>query len=207
MKYILGIAIICVSVFGYAQKSAYKVLRNGDLLFQDLDCELCEAIEDVTTSFDKKRFSHIGLVWVKSDSVYIVEAVGKGVVATPLSEFVKRSNNQMYVGRLKPEYKHLIERSLVFAIQQIGKEYDDEFLYANGKYYCSELVYDAFKTANNDKAFFQLEPMTYKVVGTDKFSAVWENYFQKKNQEIPEGELGINPGGISRSSKLEMFHF
>lgn len=188
-----------------AQKSAYGSLQSGDLLFLDLDCELCEAIEDVTTSYQNHRFSHIGLVWVKNDSVFVIEAVSKGVVATPINSFINRSKNELLLGRLRPEYQHLIKESIDFSVNQIGKSYDDEFIYDNGKYYCSELIYDAFFSANNKQPFFELQPMTYKEVGTGKFSLVWQEYFSKIKKEIPEGKAGINPGGISRSKKLVMY--
>jgi hypothetical protein len=46
-----------------AQKSDYGALKNGDILFQDLDCGgLCDAIEQMTQSYGGRYFSHIGLV-------------------------------------------------------------------------------------------------------------------------------------------------
>ncbi|MES2778655.1 MAG: YiiX/YebB-like N1pC/P60 family cysteine hydrolase, partial [Bacteroidota bacterium] len=90
-----------------------------------------------------------------------------------------------------------------FSLQQLGKPYDDPFLYDNGKYYCSELIYDAFAFANNGKPFFQLEPMTFKQPNSTSYFPVWIEYYQKLNIPIPEGKPGINPGGISRSDKIE----
>ena len=49
----------------------------------------------------------------------------------------------MFVGRLKRKYRKYIPENH-FSLQQVGVPYDDEYLYDNGKYYCSELIYDAF---------------------------------------------------------------
>ena len=35
---------------------------------------------------------------------------------------------------------------------------------------------------------------------------VWEKYFEALNLSIPEGEPGLNPGGMSLSPALEMIH-
>ncbi|MHC4724324.1 MAG: hypothetical protein ACYS9V_08765 [Planctomycetota bacterium] len=37
--------------------------KEGDLLFQDLDCgPLCDAIEKVTTGYQGSNFSHVGIL-------------------------------------------------------------------------------------------------------------------------------------------------
>lgn len=89
-----------------------------------------------------------------------------------------------------------------FIYKNEGVAYDDEFLYDNGKYYCSELIYDALKYANNNKPVFKLFPMTFKKPGSDSYFPVWENYFRNLQMEIPEGQPGCNPGGLSRSKKI-----
>lgn len=111
----------------------------------------------------------------------------------------------MYVGRLKAKYHLLIPDAIAFALQQLGVPYDDEYVYGNGSYYCSELIYDAFKAANNDSPFFKLYPMTYKKPGTDEYFPAWVDYYKSIGKQIPEGLPGCNPGGISLSDKIEVF--
>ena len=36
---------------------------------------------------------------------------------------------------------------------------------------------------------------------------VWKEYYKKLNIKIPEGELGINPGIMSLSSKIDIIHY
>lgn len=188
-----------------AQKKLPFHLESGDLIFQNLDCGgMCDAIEEVTQGFDGKRFSHVGLVVRKGDSIQIIEAMGPGVRMISLDAFLKRSNNAVFVGRVNEEYNPLLQDAVAFAMEQQGKPYDDAFIYGNGKYYCSELIYDAFKHANKEQPFFELEPMTFKQPGKPDFYPVWVDYYKKLGMEIPEGEPGCNPGGLSRSPKIKI---
>lgn len=197
----IPILLLCLAV---GSCSKQPQLKNGDLLFQNLDCgPLCDAIEEVTYGRDGLKFSHIGLVVIQQDSVYVIEAIGKAVQLTPLHQFLSRTANTHYLGRLKKSSQGLIDGALAFAEQQIGVPYDDPFLYNNQKYYCSELLYDAFKAANNNKDVFVLEPMTFKQPKSKEFYAAWVDYYKELNMDIPEGLPGINPAGISRSEQLE----
>ncbi|RYD97210.1 MAG: hypothetical protein EOP54_11630 [Sphingobacteriales bacterium] len=190
--------------FGIERKS----LKAGDIIFQDLDCgAMCAAIEAVTQGYEGLDFSHMGMVYLRNDSILIIESIGKGVILTPLDQFLKRTANRHLVGRLKPKYTGLISRALGYSLLCMGMPYDDYFLYDNGKYYCSELIYDAFKHANAGKPFFKLFPMTYKEPGTDNFYPVWETHFQQLNLQIPEGLPGCNPGGMSQSDKIRILGF
>ncbi len=189
-----------------AQKSDYGALKNGDILFQDLDCGgLCDAIEQVTQSYGGRHFSHIGLVSIEGDSLYIIEAIGNKVQRTPLKDFTHRNKNEILLGRVLKAYEKIVAQAVHIAQEQIGVPYDDAFIYDNGKYYCSELLYDAFKQANGNQAFFELRPMTFKKPNSNEFFPVWVDYYQKLQMPIPEGMAGINPGGISMSKKLQMF--
>ncbi len=200
----LLIIILPVTVSAVAQKD----LKNGDIIFQDLDCgPMCDAIEAVTEGYQGLDFSHMGIVYLRNDSILVIESIGKGVVLTPIDRFLNRTQKQHLVGRLKPKYNGLIPQALGYALLCMDMPYDDDFLYGNGKYYCSELIYDAFKHANGGKPFFKLFPMTYKEPGTDNFYLVWEAHFNKLNLQIPEGLPGCNPGGMSQSDKIRVLGF
>jgi hypothetical protein len=183
-------------------------LKTGDLLFQDLDSSpLCDAIETVTKGFDNLPISHIGIVYINNGQTYIIEAFDK-VDTIRLNNFLKRSTYKskpkVLVGRLKKEYHNLIPQAINRAIELIGKKYDEEFKLNNNKFYCSELIYDIFLYANDNTPFFTLKPMTYKVNG--ETLDIWLKYFNKLNIEVPENQLGINPGGISLSNNIEIIY-
>lgn len=180
-------------------------LKDGDLIFQDMDCgPLCDAIEAVTEGYNGNDFSHMGMVYHRNDTIYVIEAAGSAVRLTPLEKFSKNTSKPMYVGRLKKKYRKLITKAINFSLEQIGVPYDDEYVYDNGAYYCSELIYDAFKFANNGTPFFELQPMTYKEPGTNDYFPAWVEYYKSINADIPEGLPGCNPGGISTSNKIKV---
>lgn len=182
---------------------AQQTYSNGDLLFQDLDCgPLCDAIEAVTEGANGKDYSHVGLIYRMLDTIYVIEALGKGVQLTPLHTFLSRSTKPVLHARLIDKYQHLIPSAIEYCLQQIGTPYDEAFIFNNGKYYCSELIYDAFRQANHYAEVFELQSMTFKMAGTDQFDPVWIDYYKKLDIPVPQGEPGINPGGMSRSEKL-----
>lgn len=179
------------------------LLKDGDLIFQDMDCgPLCDAIEAVTEGYGGKDFSHMGMVYHRNDTVYVIEAAGSAVRLTTLEKFSKNTKKDMPVLRLKEKYRHLIPTAIDFSLKQLGVPYDDEYVYDNGAYYCSELIYDAFMFANGGKPFFELTPMTYKQPGKDEFFPAWVEYYKAIGKPIPEGLPGCNPGGMSKSAKL-----
>jgi len=204
MKYCLVLLYCCASLSAFSIRKTE--LKAGDLIFQDLDCGgMCDAIEAVTEGYHNRDFSHMGMVSVMPNGTYyVLESIGKGVQETELDEFLKRSTHAHLVARVKKSYRSLIPAAVAFCQSKVGGAYDEEFLYNNGKYYCSELIYDAFKSANEGQPFFQLYPMTYKDPSTGSFYPVWESYFRNLKVSIPEGLPGCNPGGMSTSDKIKV---
>lgn len=188
-------------------------LRPGDLLFQDLDgSPLCDAIETVTHGVNGAKFSHVGVVCeVTRDEVKIIEAVSRGVVETNLDEFLGRSRDdagrpKVLVGRLKPEYRRYIPEALDAARKFLGKPYDSVYVMGNGSLYCSELVYEAFHAVAPKTSMFEITPMTFKDPFTRQTFPAWTEYYSILGLSIPEGEPGLNPGSISRSSAITIVH-
>ena len=51
-------------------------LKEGDILFQDLDSSpLCEAIETVTPGFKNASLSHIGMIVSHNNELKVIEAL------------------------------------------------------------------------------------------------------------------------------------
>lgn len=200
--------LILVSIF--LQLNSFT-LHEGDLLFQDIDCgPLCDAIEEVTVGIDGAKFSHVGLVVNRSGELYVLEAISTGVVFTPVDDFLQRSFDKdglpkVIIGRLKEQYQNLIPGAITYASKFEGTAYDTVFSMTNDAWYCSELIYQSFKSAGESE-LFELAPMTFKSPATDSIFHVWQDYFNNMGVEVPEGELGINPGSISKSDKIDIIY-
>lgn len=195
------------------EKSYHFTLKEGDLLFQDSDCgEFCDAIEAVTEGVDGYDFSHVGLV-MKDDNgdLKVMEAISAGVVLTELDSFLNRSfdkneNPKVVVGRLKKAHTPLVPKAIEFIHSKMEAKYDYVFNIENDSFYCSELIHLAFQSANEGQPIFETPPMTFKAPNTDSTFAIWVEYFNDLNAPIPEGELGLNPGSMSRSDYVEVVH-
>jgi hypothetical protein len=196
--------IIIVFVVFFQSFAQQTKLKTGDFLFQSMNCgSLCEAINEVTSGYKGLDFNHVGLVVFENDAIFVYEASGKEVKKTKLSDFKNYTTEPIYIGRLKRNYRKYIPDALVFIEKQLGTPYDDAYLYNNGSYYCSELIYDAFLFAYK-KPLFELRPMTFKSPKNNTFFKVWQDYYNSLNIEIPEGQLGCNPGGFSTSNKIKI---
>ena len=189
-------------------------LQPGDLLFQSLDCgDLCDAIYAVTEGRGGANFAHVGMVTETSgNDALIIESVGAfGVVETPLREYLAKAEGpdgapRVVVGRLDADYQELIPDAIEAARERLGKPYDPVYLIDNGAYYCSELLYEAFREANDGEPLFQLEPMTFKEPETGVLFPAWEDHYANLNEPVPEGEPGLNPGGMSNAPFIEIVH-
>lgn len=185
--------------------------KTGDLLFQDIDCgDLCDAIEKVTSGYEKRNFSHVGIVSVENDTTFVYEAIGPGVIKTHFKKFLDRSKDstgkpKVIAGRIHRKFDYMIPAAIQFSKSKLSSKYDDVFDIENDMYYCSELVYFAFKNSSGN-SLFELSPMTFKDPGTKKTFTAWEEYYKNLNSVIPEGKPGLNPGGISRSDKLAIVY-
>ncbi len=211
--------ILILVVFFWGSGCVSKSTRGfvpqaGDLLFQDLDgSPFYEAIEKVTEGYKGADLTHIGLVAINPDgSIVVLEASLEGVCVAHLDVFLNRSLNRngrpkVLVGRLKPEYRHLIQPAITQALALKGKSYDNLFDVQNDAYYCSELIYQCFQKANDNKPLFKLQPMTFVDPDTGETFPVWKEYFTGLGTPVPEGKPGINPGTISRSKIIDIIYF
>jgi len=220
MKNWLVIFLLCqVSCIDRSVQEEFQ-LQKGDFLFQDLDSSpLCDAIELVTPGYKGANFSHIGMVvelgdpycinpdYDYNDHVRILEALPNKVRTTSIDSFLNRSfddnnNPKVIVGRLHAEYKNIIPKALEFAKKQIGVNYDEVFILDNGQYYCSELIYEAFAK----DSIFQLQAMTFLHPDNGDTLQAWIDYYVELEVKIPHNKLGINPGVMSLSDKIEIVH-
>tara|TARA_B100001250_G_scaffold151602_1_gene130094 strand:- start:9961 stop:10689 length:729 start_codon:yes stop_codon:yes gene_type:complete len=225
---LIGFCIACNNNDENHKKEQFT-LQLGDLLFQDLDSSpLCDAIELVTPGYKGGNFSHIGIVvetnqpplpanpnevceekyfYSIEQDVKVLESLPGGVKTTRLDSFINRSfdqnnNPKVIVGRLKAEYRYKIQDAIAFLKKQIGEEYDNAFLINNNSYYCSELIYEAFIK----DSIFLLQPMNFLHPNSKDTIDTWKKYYSEIGIPIPQNQMGINPGIMSLSNKIEIVH-
>lgn len=209
MKYIT--LILLWGLFTVATAQDFD-LKNGDLIFQEAcTSNLENSIKAVTSSIGDYQFTHVGIVYIDdNDSIFVLEAIRPHVVLSTLHGYLYPADKECHprsaVGRLKAQYQAIIPNALEFGFTLIGKDYDYGFVSGNDKYYCSELVYEILKKANNGQDVFPLNIMTFKSKETGVTTPGWINYFENLGIPVPEGEWGINPGAMSRSDVLDILH-
>lgn len=120
-------------------------LQDGDLVFQDSQSSQCEAVKLAT----KSPFSHVGLVFFRNQTPYVLEAI-QPVVATPLDQWIRRGSGESFVvKRLKDADTILtpqaVEKLRKAAFRYFGKTYDWLFHWSDDQIYCSELVWKAYE--------------------------------------------------------------
>ncbi|MFZ4930176.1 YiiX/YebB-like N1pC/P60 family cysteine hydrolase [Chryseobacterium sp. Mn2064] len=186
--------------------SAYhnSSLKNGDLLFVTAkETGLSGAINNVTQKQKTASFDHIGIVEKEGNKMFVLHAAPKGgSQKQSLKDFVKDQQNdgqKVVVYRLKPEYQQGIPKALEKANTMLGKPYNFNYILDDHSYYCSDFIERAFR----EEHIFKLEPMTFIDPKTGKTNTFWEEFYQKKNIKVPEGEPGCNPNGLAGSDKLE----
>ena len=219
MRKLYFIFFICFTSCNSSDNNDFQ-LQIGDILFQDLDSSpLCDAIEIVTPGYNNYNFSHIGIIvelgdpncinpnYMYEDNIRVLEAIPNKVTTTRLDSFLNRSIDRnkkpkVIVGRLKKRYQYSILDAVKFLKNKIGMEYDDYFIKDNNKYYCSELIYEAFEK----DSVFRLYPMTFIDPITNNTMNLWQEYYNELETKIPEGEPGINPGIMSISENIKIVH-
>jgi 5'-nucleotidase (lipoprotein e(P4) family) len=185
-------------------------LRDGDLIFQELNCGLdCAAIAGVTRSAYGRRLTHCGFFFRDpSGTLRVVEAVGRGVVQTELQDFLARTSEwrrgRVLVGRSTANPMAL-KAAVDFALARLGQPYDEVFEIGNERWYCSELIDAALAHGSGTKeSYFGLNPMTFKASKEKEVLPFWQQYFDSLGVPVPEGKPGINPGGMSLSPRLRL---
>ena len=118
--------------------------KSGDLIAKSGTSFLAKVVRLFTLS----DFSHVGIVIVEEDGVYVVEAARPEVRKTPIEEMIPFYHIPMMIDRVDPVLKanlesHLGSKYSMFqaAISFIGIHIPDD------KWYCTELAYDFYSRA------------------------------------------------------------
>jgi uncharacterized protein YycO len=185
-------------------------LQTGDLLFQvGKGSELNMAIAEVTFGENNISYTHVGIVSVENDTIFVIEAFPPVVSKTSLDTFLKRSANLaekpiVAVGRIKQEYREIIPQAIVRAKKLLGKPYDYVYLPDNDAYYCSEIITFSFLDKKG-MPIFESVNMNFRDVDGN-LPNYWIEHFEMYDTAIPENCLGSNPGNLSKSDKIDIVY-
>ena len=177
-------------------------LCNGDLIFVAPQMEadgMDTAIVAATGGSDSLNFTHVAIVEVQGDSVWVIDATGKrGVSRRPLEVFLEDFPQSVFaVRRVKGvDASAAVSRARSYC----GRFYDYRFLPDNEDLYCSELVQKCYLDASG-ALVFPSEPMNW-LAPDGNLPAYWEELFHELGMDVPQGVPGTNPQKMSQSACL-----
>lgn len=174
--------------------------NKGDVLFVlENEGSLSEHIANVEIGYDGQRFNHCAIYIGDS---FVIEARKDGVVKTPVDDFMDRSDEDVMVGRVSIA---LGKKAANFAISKIGQPYNDTFMQNADGYYCTQLVTEAYKSANGGKELFALQKLVFPT--DSKELVIWKDYYAKKGLELPVNDFGSNPGSLSKDKAFSGIYY
>ena len=180
-------------------------LRTGDLIvFAGEKTRMNDAITTATGGKDDLDFSHIGIAIARNRADSVLEATSEGgVKMTPLADFLARAAK--IGGRPAAAVLRLRDTTGVAAAvgrarKLLGSPYDYSFRPDNGRYYCSELVWETYLTPEG-APLFPARPMNFRA-SDGSMPAFWTELFDRLGEPIPEGVPGTNPNDMARDPRL-----
>ncbi len=172
-----------------AQIESIKDIREGDVIFQTSQSEQSPLLQIATRS----KITHCGIIVMKNGKPYVLETL-KTLVLTPLDKFIARGEDGKYwLKRSKKENIKIKYKSY------LGKPYDLAFKFDNGKFYCSELIYDIYKNQLGIELCKPKKVGDYLIIGTDKLPKIKK---AMKRRGITKEQYAVAPVDIFNSEHL-----
>lgn len=161
--------------------------QDGDVIFHVSESSQSMAIKVGTLS----RYSHCGIIIMKNKKPYVLEAEN-GVELTPMDKWLKRGKwfHHYRVMRLKDEQPLKLSYKL-------GGRYDRAFRFDNGRYYCSELVWEIYKKQN------KIELCQPRLFGDYHFLSLPVIQKQIKSRGFDLEQKVVAPSDLVASPKLK----
>ena len=135
-----------------------SALKEGDIVFQTSKSSQSKYIILATRS----KWSHCGVIIERPDGLYVLEAIST-VSLTPYQQWVDRGK-----GKHVSMKRYTEEPVKIKCSKYLGKPYDLAFKFNNGKWYCSELVYDIYKRQLGVELCKPRPVSDYVISGLDK---------------------------------------
>lgn len=173
-----------------ATKGPTEDVREGDVIFQTSLSQQSPLIKMGTRS----TITHCGIVVMKDGKPYVLETQ-KTLVLTPLKKFIARGKDGKYWHK-RPELDNIKIKYSGY----LGKPYDLAFKFDNGKFYCSELIYDVYL---NQLGVELCKPKTiddYLILGTHRIPKI-KRAMRKRG--ITMEQYAVAPVDVFNSKELK----
>ncbi|WP_430816135.1 YiiX/YebB-like N1pC/P60 family cysteine hydrolase [Carboxylicivirga sp. RSCT41] len=197
------VIVLLILGMGCTDSDNHRRFQTGDILFRGrLNGSLSRAIDAVTQTGMEHHYTHMGIVELINDTVWVYHAAPvKGVCKELLADFCLANEDSVVVGhfRIKNGSKLMFDTALDRARQELGQPYNYSYILDDEGFYCSEYIYHLFE----QDSVFKLNPMTFVDPSSGEFHSGWIRHYKDLGIEIPEGEPGCNPNGMAASENLE----
>ena len=181
----IGIALVVW--VNAATPVAVPPLKTGDIVLQASQSGMAESIRRATRS----PYSHVGLVEVAKDGVWVVEAISP-VSRTPFAKWRRRGvggHLTVMRPRLEPQ---LLKAAVVEAKRELGKPYDVRYAWDDERIYCSELVVKAFERAAQ-VSYGERVRLDALELGTFEKTVAMKLGVPLSQEVVPPGSLAADP--------------
>ena len=172
-----------------ATKDPIEDVREGDVIFQTSLSQQSPLIKMGTRS----TITHCGVVVMKDGKPYVLETQ-KTLVLTPLKKFIARGKDSKYWHK-RPK----LDNIKIKYSDYLGKPYDLAFKFDNGKFYCSELIYDVYL---NQLGIELCKPKTiddYLILGSHRIPKIKR---AMKKRGITMEQYAVAPVDVFNSKEL-----
>ena len=173
-----------------ATKNPVEDVREGDVIFQTSLSQQSPLIKMGTRS----TITHCGVVVMKDGKPYVLETQ-KTLVLTPLKKFIARGKDGKYWHK-RPKLDNIKIKYSGY----LAKPYDLAFKFDNGKFYCSELIYDVYL---NQLGVELCKPKTiddYLIFGSHRIPKIKR---AMKKRGITMEQYAVAPVDVFNSKKLK----
>lgn len=158
MKHKVIVTVVLLAALGLYLVASPQNFKEGDIVFQMSKSKQSPLVQYATLS----PWSHCGIVIEKGDKLYVLEA-SNVVKLTPLDEWKKKGR----LGIIKS--KRVCKEPVKIRYKKyLGIPYDLQFKFNNGKYYCSELVYEIYRDQLGIELCKPKEIKRYNTLGIKK---------------------------------------
>ena len=166
--------VVILAALGLCLVASPQNFKEGDIVFQISKSKQSPLVQYATLS----PWSHCGVIIEKGDKLYVLEA-SNVVKLTPLDEWKKKGR----FGIIKR--KRVCKETVKIRYKKyLGIPYDLQFKFNNGKYYCSELVYEIYRDQLGIELCKPKEIKHYNTLGIKK---------QMKRRGISSEQLAVAP--------------